>query len=251
MRRSPVRRPGRRPGLRRSPRDQPIPLIPRRKIHAAKVDPPLDGCPAPAGRVLQPHFVILPVVSPVASWHAGSGVGIWPAMARAEGGMRGRRALDGRGPPVKAQHGREKPGVGGCGSHRAGARGESRCAAAGRRGCPPWYRRPEIPQPGLHSRRRAPASLPLRSCPGRHHGGPPPRAGTPAASSASAGAAVLPQPPVPVFLASIRLHGGPRPSRARRPRESAKFTTQNWNQPCVPRPRVCPVRSSVNRPANC
>jgi len=65
--------------------------------------------------------------------------------------------------PVKARHGREKTGTGGCGSHRAGARGESRCAAAGRRGCPPWYRRPEIAQPGLHFPCRAPGSLPLTS----------------------------------------------------------------------------------------
>ena len=42
------------------------------------------------------------------------------------------------------------------------------------------------PQPGPHSPRRGPASLPLPPCPGRHHGGPPPRARTPAASSVPA-----------------------------------------------------------------
>jgi hypothetical protein len=64
--------------------------------------------------------------------------------------------------------------------------GESLCAAAGRRGCPPWYRRPEIPQPACASPRRAPGSLPLSSRSGRHHGGRPRRVRTPAASPAPA-----------------------------------------------------------------
>ena len=54
---------------------------------------------------------------------------------------------------------------------RLRAAGAARRGTAGQRSCSPA---------------RAPASLPLRSGPGRHHGGPPPRARTPAASSAPA-----------------------------------------------------------------
>ena len=68
-----------------------------------------------------------------------------------------------------------------------GARGERAV-----RGCRPPGLPAVVPQardpaarPAL-PRRRAPGSLPLSSCSGRHHGGPPPRVRTPAASSAPA-----------------------------------------------------------------
>jgi hypothetical protein len=124
--------------------------------------------------------------------------------------------------PVKAPAWPEKTGAGGCGSHRAGARGESRC------GCRPPGLPAVVPQ-ARDPAARPPlprAALPV-AC--RCHPAP---AGTTAASRREPapqrraqplpGADVLPQPPVPVFPTDRRLHGGPRPSRARRPRLQAR-----------------------------
>ena len=86
----------------------------------------------------------------------------WPARpGRARSPVKARMA--GRNPElvVAAVTGR---------AHAASRGARLQAAGAARRGTAG-----RDPQPGLHSRRRAPASLPLRSCPGRHHGGPPPR----------------------------------------------------------------------------
>ena len=104
------------------------------------------------------HFVILPVVSLGAGVVYGFGVGIWPTTPRLEGGQawpaRPERA---RSPLNHGMIGR-KPGERRCGSHRACACGVTRQAAAGRRGCPPWYH--WAGSPAQHS---APCNLPLSS----------------------------------------------------------------------------------------
>jgi hypothetical protein len=108
-------------------------------------------CPAPA--CLVAPAALCDLAGAVAGSRVacgGSGAGIWPAMARLEGGRRGRRTLDGGRSPGEAAAGRkdrdgwlrQDVGAGqelslplGCGPAAAGRRGagQSRMTAAGYR----------------------------------------------------------------------------------------------------------------------
>jgi hypothetical protein len=126
------------------------------------------------------------------------------------GGRRGRRALDGRGPPPRPAMTRRKPEPAAA-AVTGRAHAASRSARLQAPGLPAVV--PQATGPAVRPVRRAPGRLRLSSCPGRHHGGPPPPARTSAATSAPAGAAVPPQPPVLVFPADHRLHRGTAPAQ--------------------------------------
>ena len=154
---------------------------------------------------------------------ASSGVacGLWCRYLASDGapGRRdARSARPGRArSSVKAQPGREKPGTGGCGSHRAGARGESRCAAAGRRGPP---RRGTAGQ-----RSRCPVCAPRAALPVACRCHPALACTTAARRRGPAPRGKLSSCPAPTscrnhpsrsLWSAAPCHGGPRPSRARR-----------------------------------